>query len=890
MVEAVTDLAYVRRHRFVIPKFLQGWRLNEQLVLSLALVALALVLDTSEYLWEWDQVVYDLQIQYWTRAPADDVVIIAIDEQSLDELGRWPWARSNHVELLERLTRASARVIGLDVMFAEPDTNAAEYDQRLANAVRDSGRVVLPVVNGQTRLGGQLIEILPIPELSSAAAKLGHVDRQLDLDAIARSAYLRAGLGDPHWPSFALAMLELAGSDSWNELPGLRNPASTNASPYSWTRDYQIWVAYAGPPGHFPRVSYVDVLRDRVSADLFTDKFVFVGATAAGLGDLLPTPVSGDRQPMPGVEIVANEFDTLRWGLAILPLATPWRMVLTVLLVLAPMLLYPRVPRWSLAVWIGIVLATLVVSVGLLRGFRFWYPPVEAMLVVTIGYVLWSWRRLVQTVRYLNQELLRLHEERTITRRHEQPDVTRMVEFLSQIMPIGGCVLMDDADRVNASWGEPPRVFVEPPQIGQWSVQLPAIWTALRRRGEVWRLGIHWNGESRPAAGEQRLLVSLAVNCEFPDAKTPRSPVEFVQSRIQQVQAATERLQSLRQFITDTLAQLAHGVVVSDAVGRVLMGNSRAKDYMAMAQEEEFEHSLTELLARLEVTSEDTMSQVLQRVLLDGETVQVAARAPGGQDLLVQVSPFDYEQDDLSGVLVNLADVSDLRESERRRRALMAFLSHDLRTPLASILAVIDIAKLKPEKLEDPKYIENIEHNARRTLKLADDFLYLTRAESAESTAFSDMDLVKVALNACDAVEAQATAKQIRLTKELPPAATLVGDAALLERALTNLLSNAVKYSPKRAQVTLGIELVDGQLHCWVKDTGYGIAEQDRPNLFARFKRIERQEHQHEYGSGLGLAFVKTVIERHHGTIELESHVGEGSCFHIYLPHTQLFH
>ncbi len=890
MVETVADLARVRCHRFVIAKVFQGWRLNEQLVLSLALVALALLLDTSDYLWKWDQVVYDLQIQYWQRAPAGDVVIVAIDEQSLDELGRWPWPRSTHVELLEKLTRASPRVIGLDVMFAEPDASAAGDDQRLAKAVSDNGRVVLPVVNGRTRLGGQLIELLPIPELSSAAAKLGHVDRQLDLDAITRSAYLRAGLSDPHWPSFALAMLELAVPGGWNDLPGLRNPASANASPYKWTRDYQIWIAYAGPPGHFPRVSYVDVLRDRVSADLFTDKFVLVGATAAGLGDLLPTPVSGDRQPMPGVEIVANEFDTLRRGLAILPLATPWRMVLTVLFVLTPVVLYSRVPRWSLAVWIGVVLATLVVCVGLLRGFQLWYPPVETWVVVTIGYLVWSWRRLVQTVRYLNQELIRLHEERTITRSHEQSDVTRMVEFLGQIMPLGGCVLMDETDRVKASWGEPPRVFVEPPRIGNWSVRLPAIWTALRRRGEVWRLGIHWSGESPPTAGEQRLLASLAANCELPDAKTPRSPVEFVQSRIMQVQAATERLRSLRQFITDTLAQLAHGVVVSDAVGRILMSNSRARDYMSMAQDEDIEESLTDLLDRLEITSEDTLPQVLQSVLLDGETVQVAARGPGGQDLLVQVSPFDYEQDNLSGVLVNLADVTALRESERRRRALMAFLSHDLRTPLTSILAVIDIAKLKPEKLEDPKYIKNIEHNARRTLKLADDFLYLTRAESAESTSFGEVDMVKAALSAFDAVEAQATAKQIRLTKELPSAAVLVGDAALLERALMNLLTNAIKYSPKSAQVTLGIELVDGRLHCWVKDTGYGIAEDDRPKLFARFKRIEREEHQHEYGSGLGLAFVKTVIERHHGTIELESHLGQGSCFHIYLPHTQLYH
>ncbi len=884
MVEAAAVLVVDSHRRVVISKVFHHWRLREHFVLSLVLVGLALVLEYFNLLWKWDQVFYDLQFHYSRRSPPEDVIIVAIDEQSLDELGYWPWARSVHADLVKTLTRANARVIGLDIVFAEPDTNAPENDRILARAIAESGRVVLPVVNSQTRLGGQLVERLPLPALAAATEKLGHVDRQLDPDAIARSAYLRGGLGEPHWSSFALAMLELVQPEAWEELPGLQNPEPAVESPYVWRRNHQIWIAYAGPPGHFPRVSYVDVIRARVDPDLFRDKIVLVGSTAAGLGDLLPTPVSGDREPMPGVEVVANELDTLRRGLAILPLALPWRLLVTSSLVLIPLLLYPRIPRWSLIIWLGSSLTAFAVTVAMLYELRLWVAPSVALLVLTISFLIWSWRRLMQTIKHLNRELVILHEERPMMRKDSAPHLVEMTNFLAQIMPIGGCVLMDPEDRTFLTWGESPRVFFEPPQVHQWNIALPAIWTALLRNGEVWRLGLHWKGESPPTPEERRLLASLSLNCELPADKTPRTPVEFLQYRIQQVQTATERMQSLRRFISDTLTQIAHGVVVADAVGQIIMINSRAEGYLATHSEENDKRSLLTLLEPLDIAYEEKLPGILGRVLLHGETVQVSARGPVGQDLLVQVSPFDYEQDNLSGVLVNLADVTDLKESERRRRAFMAFLSHDLRTPLASILAVIDIAKLKPDKLNDPKFIENIEINARRTLQLADDFLNLARAETTNLSEFTEVDLVETADRAVEAVHAQALAKQIVVTKDLPSKALLRGDAAMLERALANLLSNAVKYSPEKSQVVIGIETVDGQVHCWVQDTGYGISEKDRPKLFARFQRIERREHRQEYGSGLGLAFVKTVIERHQGMIRVESRVDEGSCFHIYLP------
>ena len=175
-----------------------------------------------------DRLFYDWQLASGSRPPADDIVIVAIDEQSLRELGRWPWSRRIHADLVRKLTAAGARAIALDIVFAEPSANDPTADADLAAALTESGRVVLPVLNEQTQLDGQLLETLPIPILATAASGLGHVDVDLDLDGIARSVYLKAGLGSPRWSTLALALLESVDRTAGAALPasGPRRPRS----------------------------------------------------------------------------------------------------------------------------------------------------------------------------------------------------------------------------------------------------------------------------------------------------------------------------------------------------------------------------------------------------------------------------------------------------------------------------------------------------------------------------------------------------------------------------------------------------------------------------------------------------------------------------------------
>lgn len=418
----------------LLPPSHMSW--PRKLGLFLSLPVLALILAYTGGLHRWDWLIYDWNLAAWSRAPADDIVIVAIDEQSLRQVGRWPWSRRIHADLVRKLSAADAKGIALDIAFAEPDRNDPAADAELAEAIATSGRVVLPVLNEQNRLGGQLLETLPLPTLAAAAAGLGHVDVDLDTDGIARSVYLKAGLGSSHWPTLALALLELKSTPvAGPALPGQRTVTAQPTSPYGWRRDYRILIPFAGPPGHFFHVSASEVLREGIAATTFRNKYVLVGSTATGMNDALPTPVSGLAQPMPGVEFNANILDTLQRGWMIKPLSIGSSLLLTGLLAWLPLMLYAVSPtRWALPLAGLTLLLTLAGSFALLHGALLWFPPTAALLVQVLSYPLWSWHRLRYTMRLLFEQ-----EERAQVTLHSigdaviTTDAHLMVDYLNPV-------------------------------------------------------------------------------------------------------------------------------------------------------------------------------------------------------------------------------------------------------------------------------------------------------------------------------------------------------------------------------------------------------------------------------------------------------------------------
>lgn len=379
-----------------------------RLWMLIGLLGATAAISLSGLLQRVDFMIYDAGL---TGGPAPaDVLIVAIDDKSIAQLGRWPWPRAVHAALLERLRAAGVRSVALDLLLSEPDAHSPQADAALATAMTQGPPAVLPSF-AVSSPAGTLQERLPIPLLQRAAAGIGHVELEMDPDGIVRSVFLMEGPGRATRPYLALALLRATPGARPIRLTGQRHP-SVAPAPGAWVRDYHVLIPFLGPPGHFRQVSYVDVLRNRVPDSTLRGKIVLVGATAQGLGDTLPTPVSGYSRPMPGVELTANVLEGLRRGTLIQPIGHIARTLLDLLPVLLAAIGLQRLPpRQALVLVLVLWVGTFAASMLALRA-GWWWPPAAALATLLIAYPLWSWLRLEATQAFLDEQLAELSRER----------------------------------------------------------------------------------------------------------------------------------------------------------------------------------------------------------------------------------------------------------------------------------------------------------------------------------------------------------------------------------------------------------------------------------------------------------------------------------------------
>ena len=867
---------------------------REVVLLAAFLIGFVLLLVHDDWLWRWDALMYDAALKRSSRPPNDAIVIVAIDEYSLDKLGRWPWPRRVHAQLIERLTVESPRVIGLDVILAEEDPADPAGDRSLARALAQNGRTVLPILVERPRLGGPLVETLPLPPFASSAGGLGHIHVPMDPDAIARRVFLEEGLGETRWPSFPVAMLRIAQPGRWEALPGLRRPRprTSDAASRIWSRDSEVLIPFAGPPGHFTRIPYWDVLEGEYPERLFRDKLVVVGATAAGLSDWLPTPVSGSRQPMPGAELNANVLDALLAGVVIQPAADRWRYIINALLVLTVVLVYPFLtPRSGLLAAGGLVLASLGLSTGLLLGAHMWLPLAPAILAIVISYPLWSWRRLEYAMRFLRGESKSLRRERGQFQGARLLPVGESLRFAAAILPMRGWVVRD-ADAVRSSWGDPPERPATPPVRGVWSHHDNQSWATVCDEGRFWQLGITWEtfdpgDPGDPGDVARGTLLDQIVHLYRADSPgSPRGALEVVQAQIEQLQEAARVLRATRDTVDKSLAQMTDGVVVANSLGHVVLANAKAEHHFGgPAPLGLVGRSLIDLGDRVETRNGTQWRHAVRDVLVNRAPVQLNGLHSDGTVLLISLAPLTDEREQMAGLIVNTSDITSLKESERRRAETLGFLSHDLRSPLISVLALLELARRKGRESNPAEMLARVKAHAERALRLTDEFLALAQAENNEELTREAVNLTAVATRAMEQAHAQAQSRQIALQQQFAvPEAWTAGDPDLLERAVVNLLTNALKYGPAQSTVKVRVGRGNGEVYCCVSDEGGGIAQADIPKIFNRFERVHQKSASPQSGLGLGLAFVKAVVERHGGRVEVTSAPGTGSQFCLHLP------
>ena len=339
----------------------------------------------------------------------------------------------------------------------------------------------------------------------------------------------------------------------------------------------------------------------------------------------------------------------------------------------------------------------------------------------------------------------------------------------------------------------------------------------------------------------------------------------------------------LRTFVSG----LPDPVVALDRDGRVVALNDRARALApALRQGEPVSFALRtpELIEAIgRASSEGAEQRVVysERVPLDRwyETVMTPVRRQGNA-----ASP------DL--VLMTFHDLTPLRRVEEMRADFVANASHELRTPLAALLGFIET--LQGSAREDPKartrFLSIMQEQARRMARLIDDLLSLSRIElNAHRRPDTPVDLVPIIRQVSDGLESLARDRGVAVNVENAGALTVLGDHDELVRVFENLVENALKYGAagRRVDIKLGPGSSaegDPEARVSVRDYGPGIAPEHLPRLTERFYRVDVTESRAQGGTGLGLALVKHILNRHRGRLTIDSTPGAGATFTIHLP------
>jgi two-component system phosphate regulon sensor histidine kinase PhoR len=372
----------------------------------------------------------------------------------------------------------------------------------------------------------------------------------------------------------------------------------------------------------------------------------------------------------------------------------------------------------------------------------------------------------------------------------------------------------------------------------------------------------------RLAAGD------LDVRVPIPrDAEVAALAQDFNQmaSRLRQLLSEVERE---RRRLEVVLATMADGVAILGPRGEVTMANPAGEAALAGLTEGRSAAALAAELGRLRALPPGAPPVVVEE--LPGASGRQSLRAQ-----LAQLPPAEAGE-----VLLVLQDLTELRRAERSRRALMSNIAHDLRTPLASLQAIVET--LEDGALADPEaapdFLRRMGEEVDGMARLVRDVLELSRIESGDlALDLAPADVGAIARSAAARMSEQATRAGLRLAVEVPRGLPqLVLDAPRIEQALLNVLQNALAHTPPGGSITVGANLRGGAVELWVADTGAGISPEDLPHIFERLYKGDPS--RGGGGAGLGLAIVRHLVERHGGAVAAESTPGAGATITMRLP------
>jgi two-component system NtrC family sensor kinase len=237
------------------------------------------------------------------------------------------------------------------------------------------------------------------------------------------------------------------------------------------------------------------------------------------------------------------------------------------------------------------------------------------------------------------------------------------------------------------------------------------------------------------------------------------------------------------------------------------------------------------------------------------------------------------------GMAITLQEITHLKMLDRLKSDFIHTVSHDLRSPLTSIMGYVELLeRVGPLNNQQRDFIRRVQSSAKDITYLVNELLDLGRVEAGFDTHMDRVQLEDILRYTLENVSKQAADKSISLVNQVNGDITpVLGNPIRLRQVVDNLVSNALKYTPSGGTVTTRLYLEDQQVVFSVHDTGVGIPVADQPHIFEKFFRASNAA-KNAQGAGLGLAIVKSIVDTHDGRIWVESAPGEGTTFYVVLP------
>jgi signal transduction histidine kinase len=353
-------------------------------------------------------------------------------------------------------------------------------------------------------------------------------------------------------------------------------------------------------------------------------------------------------------------------------------------------------------------------------------------------------------------------------------------------------------------------------------------------------------------------------------------------------------LLSEQRFGLSALSEISEGMAIAYLDGTIPYINSALLRFAHLTAEQARDLNLFALLDALRTSVFHEPAIAVRRVLQTGEAYERELQFPDrngtfGLRISLVFDHSDHESHQPLCLAVSVRDITRLKEHEQLKSDMISLMSHELRTPITSINGFSELLIADDQLPEQAKeFVTIIANESQRLSRMINGFLAVTKLERKDK-----QEVLKIPLRldhlvreAVVNLQPIAKKKRIRLVEQpnqrIPPVAA---DKSLISQAVSNLVSNAIKYSPERTTVTVSTVLEAEAVRVSVEDRGFGIPPEAVDRVWEKFYRVVREgQEKDEESTGLGLSFVREVVEQHGGVVDLESEVGRGSKFSFTLP------